>query len=948
MFKTALKYVWVILLFSLIIIHSEVNAQYFSNGEDPASVKWNQIKAGKFRIIYPQNYSEMAQHYINLMRLTSPNVAGPYLNMNKIKRVPVVLHNRTTTSNAMVPIAPYRMEFFEMPPQNSYPQIWSKQLALHEYRHVVQMNKMNQGLTRGLFFVFGEQGIAAVMGLWLPFWFIEGDAVFSETVFSHSGRGRTPDFMYPLKAQILDKRIYKYDKAVYGSYRDFVPDHYTLGYQLHTYGTDHYGIGMWNFTLNRVARRPYYLVPFTTAIKKQTGRFKVQFYNQALKSLSLKWWIEDKASGDSLIRIISPENRFYTNYLFPNPEDDGSVIVEKTGIDDINRFVRITIDGKEERLFTPGYDFYESLSVSGDVICWNEKSYDPRWDMQNYSVIKLYDLNTKKVRQLTRKSRYFAPSLSHNGKKIATVFVSHESGYAIHILNASSGNILKEISTEDNLFFMTPHWSEDDRYLVAVVLGERGKSIIRVDVETGDLEYLIPFSFKEIKWPVMHGQWVVYTATYEGKDNLYALNINTHQTFRVLDARFGAVYPRFSNDGQTLWFSNYTADGHRLAKMDFNPSDFQPLDLNRLHYSYVADRLTKPGTFNLDDVQVPDSAYAEKRYRKGGHLFNLHSWAPLGVDVDNYSVSPGATLLSQNILSTSVAILSYQYDPNEQTSKIKFNYDYMGWYPVISLGVDYGGRKQTAMTPDSNIVNLHWHETNLSLRISVPLNLTSSKWIKGLQPIIGIDQTFRKMVKGSQYKFRVNRFTIPIYRLFVYNQYKKSRKDIYPRWGQTFDLIYRHTIFSDSASNQTGLTGWFYFPGFVRHQGLNVYAGYQKTVDGDYSFSNLVAVPRGYTDLDYPEYFSLRSGYAIPIAYPDWNVPGFFYLKRIYTLLFYDYLRGNNQGNVDNLSSTGIELYTDWNFLSIPLNVRLGVRGLHRFSDDTQQISFLFGIGFEY
>ncbi|NOX84547.1 MAG: hypothetical protein GXO86_01050 [Chlorobi bacterium] len=948
MLKPDLKYVWVILLFSLIIIHSEVNAQYFSNGQDPASVKWNQIKTGKFRIIYPQNYAEMAQYYINLFRLTGPEVAGPYLEMQQIKRVPVVLHNRITTSNAMVPLAPIRMEFFEMPSQNIYPQLWSKQLALHEYRHVVQINKMKQGLTKGLYYVFGEQAIAGVMGLWLPFWFIEGDAVFSETLFSHSGRGRKPDFIYPLQAQVLDKKIYKYDKAVFGSFRDFVPDHYTLGYQLVAYGIEHYGIGMWDFTLNRVARRPYYLVPFTTAIKKQTGKFKVQFYNQALKSLQVQWWIADNRSADTLMEIVSPENKFYTSYLFPNPAGDGSVIVEKTSIDDINRVVRITADGKEERLFTPGFDFKESLSVSGSTICWNEKTFDPRWEMQDYSVIKLYDLKTKKVRQLTRKSRYFAPALSHSGKQIATVYVSQQSEYAIHILDASSGVVLKKFSTDDNLFFLTPHWSEDDRDLVAVVLGDKGKSIVRMDAETGKMEYVLPFSFKEIKWPVIHGSWIVYTAAYEGKDNLYAININSHKTFRVLNARFGAVYPKFSKDGKMLWFSDYTADGYRLAKIDFNPLAFQPVSLDGLNYEYVADRLVKPGTFNLDEVTVPDSAYAEKRYRKGGHLFDLHSWGPLSVDLDNYSIFPGATLLSQNILSTSVAVLSYQYDPNEQTNKIKFNYDYMGWYPVISFGVDYGGRRQSFLNDKDEIIKLHWHETNLSLRVSVPLNLTNSKWIKGLQPIIGIDQKFRKMAKGSQYKFRVNRFTVPVYRLFAYNRYKRSRKDIYPKWGQTLDLIYRHTIFSDSASNQLGLTGWFYFPGFVRHQGFQIYTGYQKTVTGDYSFNNLVAVPRGYTDLNYPEYFSILSSYAIPIAYPDWNIPGFFYLKRIYSVLFYDYLRGFDKGEAHNLSSTGVDLYTDWNFLSIPVNVRLGVRGTHRFSDNTQLFNFLFGVTYNY
>jgi len=94
------------------------------------------------------------------------------------------------------------------------------------------MQKLKQGTTNVLYYMFGDQAIGAIMGIFLPFWFIEGDAVYSETIFSKSGRGRSPDFTMDLKAQVLDKKIYPYDKALYGSFRDYVPDHYTLGYEL--------------------------------------------------------------------------------------------------------------------------------------------------------------------------------------------------------------------------------------------------------------------------------------------------------------------------------------------------------------------------------------------------------------------------------------------------------------------------------------------------------------------------------------------------------------------------------------------------------------------------------------------------------------------------------------------------------------------------------------------
>lgn len=953
--KAARIYQIAFLLFLFSLFSGKMHAQYFISGQDPGSTKWNQIKTEKFRIIFPKNYLAKAQQYINLFELSSDANNAVY--RSKLRRIPVVLHNQTTTSNAYAAIAPMRLDFLEMPAQTTYPQPWNKQLVLHEYRHTIQQYKLRQGLTKGLYYVFGDQGVAFIMGLYLPFWFIEGDAVFAETVFSNSGRGRVPEFTYTLKAQVLDKKIYKYDKATYGSYRDYVPDHYTLGYQLLSKGVESYGTGLWNNVMDRVARRPYYLLPFTISLKQQTGFYKVQLYKKMLSELKQEWWIKDQHQKDSTFKVLSPNNKFYTSYHFPVENDDGLIIAEKTGVDDINRFVVVDRKGKEQRVFTPGFDFYESLSVSAGKILWNEKTYDPRWDMRNYSVLKIYDTKTGKVNKLTRRSRYFAPSLSGDGHRIAAVYVSNESAYALHILDAATGKNLKKFETEENLFFMTPHWSADGRFVVAVVMGDKGKSIAKINPQTGEMNFLVPFSFTEIKWPVMSGNWVVFTGTMEGKDNLYGLNLKSGKIVKIFDARFGANYPSFSKDGKKLLFSNYTSDGYQIASIDFTPDKYSVFVDTTDHTAYRADRLVTPTTFNLDEVSVPDSTYAVSKYRKGAHLFNLHSWGPLAVDADNYTANPGITLLSQNVLSSAVSSLSYLYDVNEQTSKIEFGLDYYGWYPKIGFTVDYGGRKGIYRPDTGDAVRLKWRETNLSLLLSVPLNFTSSKWIKGLQPLVGINQKFRRMDESvKKVDFRESDFTIPVYRFYAYNQLKRSPKDIYPRWGQSVDILYRHTPFSSYVNSQAGVVARVYFPGLARHHSLKIYGGYQQSVVNNYSFSNFVATPRGYTNVFLPEYFSLRSDYALPVAYPDWNVPGIFYLKRITSDLFYDYLLGNNGQSDVRLSSVGIELYSDWHFLSILINVNLGVRISYQFDvDEAMQNNFTaddmnyeFLIGFSY
>ncbi len=122
-------------------------------------------------------------------------------------------------------------------------------------------------------------------------------------------------------------------------------------------------------------------------------------------------------------------------------------------------------------------------------------------------------------------------------------------------------------------------------------------------------------------------------------------------------------------------------------------------------------------------------------------------------------------------------------------------------------------------------------------------------------------------------------------------------------------------------------------------------------------YFNIVEVLNQSYSLFDTEFFSMKADYAFPIAYPDWNVPGVFYLKRITSTLFYDYLSGINQAaQVVNLASSGLELYTDWNFFSFLVNFKLGVRVSYQYnvSDaaanniraDDMNYEFLIGISY--
>ena len=168
-------------LLSIFIILLSLSSfgQFYSSGQDPFGVKWNQIRTKNFRIIYPRENKTQALEYANILETSRQHIARP-LNFYP-KPIPVILHNFSSTSNAFVAWAPKRMELYNIPSQDSYAQKWKYQLALHEYRHVVQINKMNQGFTKVLSWFFGQQITAGILGLYIPYWFLEGDAVNSET-----------------------------------------------------------------------------------------------------------------------------------------------------------------------------------------------------------------------------------------------------------------------------------------------------------------------------------------------------------------------------------------------------------------------------------------------------------------------------------------------------------------------------------------------------------------------------------------------------------------------------------------------------------------------------------------------------------------------------------------------------------------------------------------------
>ncbi len=655
-----------IFLLLLLLQENDVRAQFLESGTEPTSVRWQQINTERFRVIFPVDAAQEGQRAVNVLEYIY-KAEGKTLNHSP-KKIPVVLHNRPVVSNGFVSWAPKRSEWYLTPPQNNYAQNWADQLAVHEYRHVVQIDKLNQGFTRALGFAIGQQAVGVVSGL-LPKWFLEGDAVATETALTNAGRGRNPAFEMPLRTIALSGKYQKYDKALYGSYRDHVPNHYELGYQMVGWTRERYGANFYEKPVDFVAHEPYFffLYPFKLAMKKASGYATPKLYQHAFDDLTGRWSKQEVETGyDQTSPLTRRTTDLYTNYRSPQYLNDSAIIVQKTGMAQIAQWVIVDKNGNEQVVFTPGLLNSERISYANGTLAWTEGVQDIRWTNRSYSVVKILDVQTGKERVLQRRTRFFAPVLAPDASLVAVVDLPIEGACSIILFDTATGDEKDRLPSPGGAFLQTPSWSRDGKSLLVIVNNQDGKSIAKLDVATGLYKTILPSSYMDISYPVDAGEHVLFTGYYNGITNIYAVDELTGRVSQVTSARFGAFDPQPNALGNKIAYAEYSTKGYDLVEADLDAAQWKPVEQLSDHSVRLYETLARQESFNMQDSVIPDILYKVKPYRKWAHWFNVHSWAPLYYEVDASDITstnlyPGVVFLSQDLLGNLVSSAGYSW-----------------------------------------------------------------------------------------------------------------------------------------------------------------------------------------------------------------------------------------------------------------------------------------------
>jgi hypothetical protein len=916
-----MKKLFFLIISLIIIIPQTLHSQYYETGQDPALIRWKQIETPHFKLVFPESFIEKANSYANLLEKAFLNAQTLYPEIKG--KLPVVIHNFSMSSNGYVVWAPKRIELYPLPGQYNQPDNPSQLLIMHEVTHVGEISSLRNGETKFLSFLFGEQATGVVTSM-LPDWSLEGDAVYSETKFSNSGRGRSNSFFLEEKSICLDqKKIYDYNKMLFGSYRDFTPDLYVYGYVMMDYMRSNYP-GFWEKNIAFTGRNSFLILPTNIMLRRKLHINKSLLYYTAIDSLKSSWIKSEKEYTSLNYNQLVPERQLgYASYLSPYMTSDGKIVALKTSLSDPEHFVLIdTLNKTEKNLLTTGYVYPSFFSYSNGKIVWAETHQDPRWDNRSYSVIKVLDLKTGKYHQITSKTRFSAPALSKDASSIVAVNTSLDLSTSLVIIDPHSGYIKHEIKAPGNVFLQRPEWSSDNKSIVAVTLSDAGEGIAKYDLDLRQWIYLVMPSHTDIEKAELYDDRLYILMQDKYSNNIYCKN-DSVSCLQVSFSRYGIS--SFSISGDQISFSDYSKDGYNISSIPIKTSGYS--------YNVVyTNTLFKYGTESSHPFLTDTLSYNIKPYRRIGHLFNFHSWAPFYYNTDDIlsgdvAINPGFTILSQNTLSTLISTFGVEF--NSSGSYLHSTITWKGIYPVISVATIYGITDAYA---------------SYNIKASLPLYFSYGRFSQLFTPSI---ETYYSNDPGSGI------FISP--RFYFYNLFRMSSRDIYPRWGQVIDMRLKSALW-DNNPFQTirGFSSILFFPGFIKNHSTMIEFGYETQLPVKNSiFGNINTFPRGYKGLVSTELEKLSVDYTFPVLYPDFSAGRFLYLKRIRGSGFYDWASSNGTYHedinkyvkgVESYSSTGAELLGDFYIFRFPYEITSGVRWGYKNNDRASFTEFVFSI----
>ena len=929
-----------------------VSAQYYTWGSDPPQ-KWSTIRTPDVRMIYPDTVAGIARRTLFYIRTVQPSIGYGF--RHGPMRIPFVMHAENFQSNGLVMYLPKRVEFLTSPAVDSYSMPWYKQLVAHEYRHAVQYNNLDRGVIRVLSYVLGQQG-STIGLLCMPIWVMEGDAVMSETMMSSFGRGLQPSFSIGYRAMHgigRDRR--NIDRWFCGSYRDYIPDHYQLGYQICSYAWQRYGENIWDKVAWYGSRNPYVLATTRVALGKFYKTNVTELFRETFSSLE-SYWASLPRTEDSATPLTALPEKNHTTYEWPLPLGDTAFLALKADLDRVSRFVTVDRRTGEERRICYTGQVSTRPAVAGCRVWWTEYRRSKLFEQRVNSQLCYMDFAEGRPRQVAGRRNALYPTPG----SLALGWVEYNPDGRYAVVVESWGGSVERFPAPDRTELHGLAWDDLTAAWYVLITDDSGMWIGRID--SAGVHPITEGAYITLSNLRAADGKLYYGSIASGKDEAHCYDLMARREYRITTSVYGSFAP--APAGRRVLLTTYDRLGYRVAEQAAD-SALVPVEPSRLPLDLVNPPRTRWDVVNLDTVRFTGAdslrqcgTYRAKRYRKVPNLVNVHSWMPVAFDpfsaVDEHAIdlNVGFTLISQNLLSNAEAYASYGWNRHEG-SLVNLGVRYFGLGLRFDLDASYGGNQlfyslssfdpqtgkpiyQQRPAPDkyysvglSATLPLYFQRGYRTRQLSftagwnysngMVADLDKIEWENGgIHNIqrVGFRKGLHKVSFGAGFSDRV----------------RMAHRDIAPRWGYTLSTSYTFNPANSHFSDLMSFYGQAYLPGFALHNSLSVAATYQTSVGG-YKFPTGYAplnykstrlIPRGFTSAEIVSnnYTAAAVNYQLPVWYPEGGIGSVLYIKRIRLNAGGDYaqFRWPVSGSMDwrRIWSVGGDLVVDFNLFRQP------------------------------
>ena len=985
-----LKTIRIQILVLLLLLPISASAQFFVTGDDPGKLKWSVIESDNFKVIYPRGFDSLALVYGNelekfrvpISRSSGYLPCGPDNPLNR--KMEIVLHTYYD-NNGSVAWTPKRMDLYTIPGAFAPdPTPWNTQLAVHELRHVAQMQFGLTNFFKPGNYVLGQmwEGLAVI--LYPGSTFMEGDAVMTETAFTKSGRGRISDFLNYYRVAFDNGEYRKWGHWKFESQRNYSPNHYALGY-LCMAGTRHlYGVPtLFGDAMHMAAKNPLKFSAIYNKIEEASGKKFLDAFMEVCDSVGKIWKEEADARAPYIVsEKFMEEPRLYTKYSSLSFSGDKLYAI-KAGHLNSAILVEIDSEGAEKKVSQMSVQVSDIRTDEQGRLWWSENTPDVRWTLKTGSLIRRREGD--KIKTVGKKGLKYNPVPSPSDDKFAASEYLVAGRTRLDILD-NSGKVLQSYNVPDSLQLVQTAWIGDND-IYASGVSENGYGIYHINLSEGRWSNALnpqPVMIKNLR---SYNGEIIFTSDRTGVNELYHLDPNSGKLTQKTSIRHGGEEFCYSPDGKYLYYTALTMKGNLVFRTPVEELMDKETDFTDYHKYAIAETLSRQerelaaqageALFPSDSVSTFSSP---KKYHKFPKAFNVHSWAPVYISVDNImnmsfdkfyqALSLGASGIIQNDLSTAVGEFGYSahkdpYDPRKWRHSGHVKYTYTGLYPAFEVDLDFNDRalrqyNATAYTNGkSGYIELKSKALEApyfqgSISSYIPFKFNQGGWYSGFIPKVSYtftnDRFNTSLVKMSnetggvegQHAFVGVESGKNILRQYLsasvrgYTMLAVPNSAVYSRWGVGLELGVNGNLGLSKYLSPMGYAyAYGYVPGITTEQGIKLTALHQQQLSRKAYFGQAYVntLPRGlknnsellsWLSVRNPNMTKFTVDYGIPIfiGNPVLGI-NIFAIKRLVLTPSFDctLLRGKA-----SLWSASLDAVLDFNsILTLEFPVSLGV-----------------------